>query len=66
MSFKYLEIIGKVKERCQVLRGCVAITLKRNFVILNGVKNLIRSMCYETEILRLGPQNDIATQPPDI
>jgi hypothetical protein len=29
------------------------------------VKNLIRSMCYKTEILRLGPQNDIATQPLD-
>jgi len=26
------------------------------------VKNLIKSMCYKTEILRLGPQNDIATQ----
>jgi len=28
------------------------------------VKNLIKSMNYKTEILRLEPQNDIATQPP--
>ena len=26
------------------------------------MKNLIRSMCCKTEILRLGPQNDIATR----
>ncbi len=76
--------------------GCVSITLKCEFVILNpsfvilnevknlvvhlrinsaknlavllrinSVKNLIRSMCCKTEILRLGPQNDIATQPLD-
>ena len=45
------------------LRGCVIITLKCEFVILNEVKNLIRSMCCKTEILRLGPQNDIATPP---
>ena len=45
-------------------RGCVIIALECKFVILNEVKNLIRSMCYKTEILRLGPQNDIATQPP--
>jgi hypothetical protein len=44
------------------LRGCVAITLKCRFVILNEVKNLIISMCCKTEILRLGPQNDIVTQ----
>jgi len=43
------------------LGGCVVITLKYKFVILNEVKNLIRSMCCKTE-LRLGPQNDIATQ----
>jgi hypothetical protein len=47
------------------LGGCVEITLKCKFVILNEVKNLIRSMCYKTEIFRLGPQNDIATQPLD-
>ena len=45
-------------------RGCVAITLKWNIVILNEVKNLIESIPYKTEILRLKPQNDIATQPP--
>ncbi|MCJ7483954.1 MAG: hypothetical protein MUO31_13425 [Thermodesulfovibrionales bacterium] len=28
---------------------------------INSVKNLIRSMCCKTEILRLGPQNDIPT-----
>ena len=27
------------------------------------MKNLIRSMCCKSEILRLWPQNDIATQP---
>ena len=32
------------------------------FVILNEVKNLIESMSYKTEILRLTPQNDITTQ----
>jgi hypothetical protein len=47
------------------LGGRVVITLKCKFVILNEVKNLIRSMCCKTEILRLGPQNDIATQPLD-
>jgi len=45
-------------------RDCVVITLECKFVILNEVKNLIRSMCCTTEILRPWPQNDIATQPP--
>jgi hypothetical protein len=31
-------------------------------VILNEVKNLIESISWKTEILRLTPQNDIATQ----
>ncbi len=31
-------------------------------VILNKVKNLIESIGWKTEILRLTPQNDIATQ----
>jgi hypothetical protein len=44
------------------LRGCVAITLKCKFVILNEVKNLKESIGYKTEILRLAPQNDIVTQ----
>jgi hypothetical protein len=47
------------------LGGCVAITLKWNIVILNEVKNLIKSSSYKTEILRLEPQNDIVTQPLD-
>jgi len=47
------------------LGGCVAIALKWNIVILNEVKNLIESMPYKTEILRLKPQNDIVTQPLD-
>jgi hypothetical protein len=34
------------------------------FVILNEVKNLIESISYKTEILRLTPQNDIVTQSP--
>jgi hypothetical protein len=46
------------------LGDCVAIALKCKFVILNEVKNLIKSMCCKTEILRLGPQNDIAKQAP--
>jgi hypothetical protein len=29
---------------------------------INSVKNLIKSKCCKTEILRFGPQNDIATQ----
>jgi len=33
-------------------------------VILNEVKNLVESMGWKTEILRLMPQNDIATQSP--
>jgi hypothetical protein len=32
-------------------------------VILNEVKNLVESMGWKTEILRLMPQNDITTQP---
>ena len=32
------------------------------FVILNEVKNLIESISYRAEILRLAPQNDITTQ----
>src|SRR4030066_2207236 len=47
------------------LGGCVRIALKWNIVILNEVKNLIESIPYKTEILRLKPQNDIATQPLD-
>ena len=31
-------------------------------VILNEVKNLVESMGWKTEILRLMPQNDITTQ----
>ena len=34
------------------------------FVILNEVKNLIKSSSYKTEILRLTPQNDIVTRSP--
>jgi hypothetical protein len=33
-------------------------------VILNEVKNLVESMGWKTEILRLMPQNDITTQSP--
>jgi hypothetical protein len=32
------------------------------FVILSEAKNLINSGCYEFEILRFTPQNDITTQ----
>ena len=34
------------------------------FVILNEVKNLMHSIRYTTQILRLTPQDDIATQSP--
>jgi hypothetical protein len=34
-------------------------------VILNEVKNLMNSNESTIEILRLSPQNDIATQPPE-
>ena len=46
----------------------VILSVAKNLVVklrTGSVKNLIRSMCYKTEILRLGPQNDIATQPLD-
>jgi len=33
-------------------------------VILNEVKNLVESIGWKTEILRLTPQNDITTQSP--
>ena len=69
-SFVCLSFSGSTGESRTSLwiarsRGCVIIALECKFVILNEVKNLIRSMCYKTEILRLGPQNDIATQPLD-
>ena len=51
-----------IKNVIPRLGDCVVITNKFKFVILNEVKNLIRSMCCKTEILRLVPQNDIATQ----
>ena len=34
-------------------------------IILHEVKKLINSSCQKTEILRLPPQDDIATQFPD-
>ena len=36
--------------------------MKTAFVILNEVKNLMHSIRYTTQILRLTPQNDITTQ----
>jgi hypothetical protein len=45
------------------LRGCVTMPENAIFVILNEVKNLIKSKTYPLEILRLTPQNDITTQP---
>ena len=47
---------------------CVILSAAKNLSVwlrINSVKNLVRSLCYKTEILRLGPQNDIATQPLD-
>jgi hypothetical protein len=42
---------------CPIKRLCRNY-LKCEFVILNEVKNLTKSMRYKTKILRLGPQND--------
>jgi len=60
------DLIGQSRKKNWIIRsrGCVTITLKWDIVILNEVKNLIESVSYDTEILRLKPQNDIATQPP--
>jgi hypothetical protein len=57
-------LIGQSRKKDWIIRtrDCVAITLKCQFVILDEVKNLMKSMCYKTEILRLEPQNDIVTQ----
>jgi len=48
---------------------CVTLTLSEPkgkglafWLSVNSVKNLIESKSYKTEILRLTPQNDIATQ----
>jgi len=46
------------------LRDCVVIGESAMLVILNEVKNLIESIGWKTEILRLMPQNDITTQSP--
>jgi hypothetical protein len=50
---------------------CVTLTLSeakgKGLVVwlrVNSVKNLIESISYKTEILRLTPQNDITTQSP--
>jgi len=44
-------ILNEVKNLCHWLR-------------VNSVKNLIESIGWKTEILRLMPQNDITTQSP--
>jgi hypothetical protein len=46
----------------------VILSVAKNLAVwlrINSVKNLMESMYYKVEILRLEPQNDIATQPPD-
>jgi hypothetical protein len=46
----------------------VILSVAKNLAVwlrINSVKNLIRSICYKTGILRPGPQNDIVTQPLD-
>jgi len=45
-----------------IVRDCVVIGGKAMLVILNEVKNLVESIGWKTEILRLMPQNDITTQ----
>ena len=45
------------------LSDCVVMMNNATCVILNKVKNLMHSIRYTTQILRLTPQNDIATQP---
>ncbi|MEW6003023.1 MAG: hypothetical protein AB1638_10310 [Nitrospirota bacterium] len=45
----------------------VILSIAKNLAVLlrvNSVKNLMESMSYKVEILRLKPQNDIATQSP--
>jgi hypothetical protein len=44
------------------LGDCVVMGGNAMLVILNEVKNLIESIGWKTEILRLMPQNDITTQ----
>jgi hypothetical protein len=44
--------------------GDGVVMLKTMIVILSEAKNLKNSIPYKFEILRLTPQNDIATQPP--
>jgi hypothetical protein len=45
------------------LEGCVTMSENAILVILNEVKNLMKSKTLPLEILRLTPQNDIKKQP---
>jgi len=47
------------------LRGCPTTLLTPAFVILSEAKNLMDSGTYNSEILRLVPQNDVVGQPLD-
>jgi hypothetical protein len=57
-------LLGCESYRPPPSRGCVVIGGKAMLVILNEVKNLVESIGWKTEILRLMPQNDITTQSP--
>ena len=55
-------IILSTRPISSPLRDCVAMMKTAKCVILNKVKNLMHSIRYTTQILRLTPQNDITTQ----
>ena len=68
----FLSLDERIKVRCLIFFP-LTLTLSRlgrlcrndenaAFVILNEVKNLMDSIRYTTQILRLPPQNDITTQ----
>ncbi|MFH1026094.1 MAG: hypothetical protein V1764_05385 [Nitrospirota bacterium] len=58
-----LVILSGAKNLIPLLRTGSAKNLSPRLRV-NSVKNLIKSISYKTEILRLEPQNDIATQSP--
>jgi len=75
MQSKLEEFTSRLRGCVVIALKCKFVILNSSHVILSAaknlvlqlrtgsVKNLIKSMCCKTEILRLGPQNDITTQP---
>jgi hypothetical protein len=63
VNFFYLPKIGiNIHSFPLSLEGLCRNAENSLFVILSEAKNLINSGCYEFEILRFTPQNDITTQ----